>query len=86
MPTMAKGFESAVRRLVFNTIVLCYLPQEESPLDSLGVAADTGVTLGEGDTTGALEMNVGDVLLSFVTERERSCGCATGCTGDCTAN
>jgi predicted lipoprotein with Yx(FWY)xxD motif len=62
----------------------CCLPHEESPFESPVAATDTGVTLGEGDATGALEVNVGDGLVLFVAERES--GCTTGCTGDCTAN
>jgi len=62
-----------------------FLPQEESPFDSPGAAVETGVTLGEGDATEALGVNVGDdVLVLFVTER--GSGCTTACTGDCTEN
>jgi hypothetical protein len=67
-----------------NIGVICYSPHEESPFDSLGAAADTGVTLGDRDVTEALGVNVGDVLLLFVTVRE-SC-CTTGGAGGCTAN
>jgi len=60
-----------------------YLPHEESLLDSAGVVADSGVTLGEGEVAD-LGMIVGEGLVLFVFER--LVGCTASCTGDCTAS
>jgi hypothetical protein len=70
-------------RSTSGTLVQSYLPQGASPFDSEGATAETGVTLGEGDTTDVLKVTVGEVLDLFVIERRR--GCTVGCIGGCIA-
>jgi hypothetical protein len=61
--------------------VVWYLPQEASPFASAEAPAETGVTLGERDTTDVLGVIIGEVLDLFVIERIT--GWTVGCTGDC---